>query len=286
MAGKGGAWKVAFADFMTAMMAFFLVMWLTSQDKEILIATSKYFQNPFTSPMEQKSGLLNFDSNKPANTSGGDKGETGGGKSSTSAQTIDLQFLNSVAKDVYKMLNLDESLAEKPIEVQVTSDGLRITLYDRAKQPLFEDASAQLTKWGDFVMQSLAWMIERNHFNIVIEGHTRAGLVLPSVDYTPWELSTDRANSARRALVRYAVDSRQIERVTGYADTRPVPLLAPESPSNQRVTLSLRLGKKREPEPAKKSGSPAKAPAAANASATVPKSEPAASEKPKANPTH
>ena len=285
MGGKGGAWKVAFADFMTAMMAFFLVMWLTSQDKEILIATSKYFQNPFTSPMEQKSGLLNFDSNKPANTSGGDKGETGGGKSSTSAQTIDLQFLNSVAKDVYKMLNLDEALADKPIEVQVTSDGLRITLYDRAKQPLFEDMSAQLTKWGDFVMQSLAWMIERNRFNIVIEGHTRTGLALPTTEYTSWELSADRANAARRALVRYAVDASQIERVTGYADTRPVPLMAPDSPSNQRVTLSLRLGKKREPEP-KKPDTPASTPASANAVATAPKTAAAAPAKPGAKPTH
>ena len=58
---KGGAWKVAFADFMTAMMAFFLVMWLTSQDKEILIATAQYFQTPFDSPMQSKAGVLNFD---------------------------------------------------------------------------------------------------------------------------------------------------------------------------------------------------------------------------------
>lgn len=285
MAGKGGAWKVAFADFMTAMMAFFLVMWLTAQDKEILIATSKYFQSPFKSAMDQKSGLLNFESNKPANTSGGDKGETGGGKASTSAQTVDLQFLNSVAKDVYKMLNLDEALADKPIDVQVTSDGLRITLYDRAKQPLFEDQSASFTKWGDFVMQSLAWMIERNHFFIVIEGHTRSGLTLPNPDYTPWELSADRANAARRALVRYAVEGSQIERVTGYADTRSVPLMAPDSPSNQRVTLSLRLGRKTEskkpvaPEPAAK-------PASSNAAAIVPRAEPSAAARPKANPIH
>jgi chemotaxis protein MotB len=245
MAGKGGAWKVAFADFMTAMMAFFLVMWLTAQDKEVLIATSRYFQSPFSSPLQNKSGLLNFESNKPANTSGGEKSQEGGGKSSTSAQTVDLQFLNSVAKDVYKLLNLDESLAEKPIDVQVTSDGLRITLYDRARQPLFEERTARFTTWGDFVMQSLAWMIERNDFYIVIEGHTRTGLTLPEVDYTPWELSADRANAARRALVHYAVGARQIERVTGYADTRPVPLMAADSEANQRVTLSLRLGQKK-----------------------------------------
>ena len=235
---------MAFADFMTAMMAFFLVMWLSAQDKEILIATSRYFQSPFSNSHPSKSGVLNFERNSPAQTSGGDnaKSTTSATASSSSAQSIDLQFLNSVAKDVYRLLNLDESLADKPIDVQVTSDGLRITLYDRARRPLFEDTTATLTPWGDFIMQSLAWMVDRNAFLVVIEGHTRAGLQLPSPDYSPWELSADRANSARRALVRYAVAPELIERVTGYADTRPVPLEAPDSEAHQRVALSLRLG--------------------------------------------
>ncbi len=240
MAGKGGAWKVAFADFMTAMMAFFLVMWLSAQDKEILIATSKYFQNPFHSPHTAKSGLLNFESTK---AQGGDTLKDDKAGSTSSAHTIDLQFLNSVAKDVYRLLNLDEALADKPIEVQVTSDGLRIILYDRARQPLFEPRSASFTSWGGFVMQSMAWLIERHGFLVVIEGHTRAGLVLDTPEYGLWELSADRANAARRALVRYAVDEVMIERVTGFADTRPMPALAPDSESNQRVTLSLRLGR-------------------------------------------
>jgi chemotaxis protein MotB len=245
MAGKGGAWKVAFADFMTAMMAFFLVMWLTSQDKEILIATSQYFQSPFKSPLTDKAGLLNFDS-KSVTKSGGDgkKKDSQSGASTSSATSMDLQFLNSVAKEMYKMLNLDDALADKPLDVQVTSDGLKVTLYDRAKQPFFEPTTAKFTKWGDFVMQSLAWTVERNKFSIVIEGHTRKGLVLPNPEYGAWELSADRANAARRALVKYAVDPEQIERVTGYANTRPVPLTPPESETNQRVSMSLRIGKK------------------------------------------
>ncbi|MCS6245117.1 MAG: OmpA family protein [Opitutus sp.] len=243
--GGGGAWKVAFADFMTAMMAFFLVMWLTSQDKEILIATSQYFQSPFKSPLTDKAGLLNFDS-KNVTKSGGDgkKKDSQSGASTSSATAMDLQFLNSVAKEMYKMLNLDDALADKPLDVQVTSDGLKVTLYDRGKQPFFESGTAKFTKWGDFVMQSLAWTVERNKFNIVIEGHTRTGLVLPNPDYGAWELSADRANAARRALVKYAVDPAQIERVTGYANTRPVPLTPPDSETNQRVSMSLRIGKK------------------------------------------
>lgn len=233
---------MAFADFMTAMMAFFLVMWLSAQDKEVLIATSRYFQNPFNSPHESKSGLLDFDSTRPANRESGDTNNDKKPGNTTAAQSIDLQFLNSVAKDVYRLLNLDDSLADKPIDVQVTSDGLRVILYDRARQPLFEERSARFTPWGEFVMQGMAWMIERNGFFVVIEGHTRAGLLLDRADYGAWELSADRANAARRSLVRYAIDEKLVERVTGYADTRAAPQVDPASESNQRVTLSLRLG--------------------------------------------
>src|SRR5476649_877211 len=91
----GGAWKVAYADFVTAMMALFMVLWICSQDKEILIATSRYFQSPFKSPLDAKSGLLKFDSNKPANSSGSGKADGSAANSSTDAKSIDLQYLNS-----------------------------------------------------------------------------------------------------------------------------------------------------------------------------------------------
>ena len=278
---KGGAWKVAFADFMTAMMAFFLVMWLSSQDKEILISTSQYFQNPFTSPFQAKAGLLNFDSKSLVKSSSSgkknEKSDQASGSKSSSPETIDLQFLNSVAKEMYKMLNMDDSLGEKPLDVQVTSDGLKVTLYDRGKQPVFESSSAHFTKWGEFVMQSLAWIVERNHFLIAIEGHTRSGLVMPNPDYGPWELSADRANAARRALVKYAVEPSQIERVTGYANTHPIPLSPPESEGNQRVTMSLRVGNKQNKttqKPVPKSIAPSHAPPESEkepAPATAPK---------------
>jgi len=246
-AHHGGAWKVAYADFVTAMMALFMVLWICSQDEEVLLATSRYFQSPFESPFESKPGLLDFESSQPAK-SGGAEGLAGENSAAAAATaTIDLQFLNTVAKDFYKLLNLDESMADKPIDVQVTSDGLRVTLFDRALRPLFDETSAELTPWGVFVMQSIAWLIDRNDFNVVIEGHTRQGLVLPAGDYSMWELSADRANASRRALVRYAVDATLIDRVTGYADTRPVPLTEPSDQSNQRVTLSLRMGKRSSP---------------------------------------
>jgi chemotaxis protein MotB len=247
MAGKGGAWKVAYADFVTAMMALFMVLWISSQDQKILIATSRYFQNPFNSPLQAGSGVLDKESKEIGSKGGGgssskDDPSASSNPPATEAPEVDLQFLNSLAKDFYRLLNVDEDLQEKPIDIQVTSDGMRITLYDRARKPLFNEATAEFTPWGDFVMQSLSWLIDRHRFRVVVEGHTRKGLVLPNPDYGAWELSSDRANAARRSLVHYAAGGGEIERVTGFADTRPVPFQAPESESNQRVTLSLSIG--------------------------------------------
>ncbi|MEI6106371.1 MAG: flagellar motor protein MotB [Opitutae bacterium] len=238
MAGHGGAWKVAFADFMTALMALFLVLWISSQDKEILIATSQYFQNPFTAPLIDHSGVMPFNSNKSTKSTGTQQGNE---KQLEKAKQIELTFLNSVAADFYRMLHLDQNLAEKPIDVQVTTDGLRVTLFDRAQQPLFAENTTELTEWGRYMMQSLAWMIDRHHFHVTIDGHTRGEIVGSKADYTAWELSADRANAARRLLVHYAVEAEYIERVTGYAATRPLPGEKPGAKSNDRITLSLTL---------------------------------------------
>ncbi len=243
--GGGGAWKVAYADFVTAMMALFMVLWISAQDKKILIATSRYFQSPFTSPMTDHSGIMPF--NKESNDSSAPKGEESAGKekSEDKAKQIQLQFLNSVAADFYRLLHLDENLEQKPIDVQVTSDGLRITLFDRTKRPLFVGDTADFTDSGLHLIQNLAWLIDRNHFRVTLDGHTKANLDLKRADYSAWELSSDRANAARRELVHYAVDPAQIERVTGYADTRPITGEKPDSESNQRITISLTLSSKR-----------------------------------------
>jgi chemotaxis protein MotB len=241
MAKGGGAWKVAYADFVTAMMALFMVLWISSQDQEVLVATSRYFQQPFTSPMSEGSGVLNRDGdesmNKPSPSSRVAEPRDAAGAGS--AREVDLQFLSSLAQDFYRQFQMDANAVDRPIDIEVTSDGLRVTLFDRSKKPLFVDQSAEFTDWGSFVMEGLAWMIDRNEFQVIIEGHTRTGLDLPRPEYSAWELSTDRANATRRALTRYAVAPELIRRVTGYGETRPVPLEPPASESNQRVAISL-----------------------------------------------
>jgi chemotaxis protein MotB len=245
-AHHGGAWKVAYADFVTAMMALFMVLWISAQDQKILIATSQYFQQPFKSPMVDHSGVMPF--NKPA-SSGHDPKDTDADMKAANGHMIDTSFLNSVAADFFRLLHIDQDERQKPIDIEITSDGLRVTLFDRARSPIFSDRGADLTPWGKFLLQNLAWLVERHRFHVAIDGHTRSNLDLRKDDYSAWELSADRANTARRVLVYYAVDPRLIERVTGFADTRPVAGERPDSETNQRITISLSLAADRGNEP-------------------------------------
>ena len=246
-AHHGGAWKVAYADFVTAMMALFMVLWISAQEKEILIATSQYFQNPFRSPMDATSGVLPFNSNKSAQSEGKEQGSEK--EQSDRNKQIQMTFLNSVAADFYRLLHLDQNLEGKPVDIQVTTDGLRVTLFDRAKRPIFATGATELTEWGRFILQNLAWTIDRHQFRVTVDGHAHRAPPAPAASprddatagYTVWELSADRANAARRALVHYAVAPALIERVTGYADTKPMEGEAADSEAQERITLNLTL---------------------------------------------
>ena len=118
---------------------------------------------------------------------------------------------------------------------------MKITLYDRTKHAIFKPGSSEVTEWGRLVMQNLAWSIERNRLKVYLDGHAAAQSLPGDGDgnYGPWELTADRANAARRLLVKYAVDPKMIERVSGFADTKPVPKSAGDSPGNERITISL-----------------------------------------------
>ncbi len=236
-AHHGGAWKVAFADFMTAMMALFLVLWISSQDQEILIATSQYFQSPFNSPLDNTSGVLPFESN--AVPRGADSDGSG-----SKASAIDFNAMQALAREFYRLLNVSETDPNNPMQVEVTSDGLRVTLFDRNTQPLFARDSADFTDWGNMMMQNLAWLIDRQQFRVVIEGHVRAGMVSPKEGYTDWDLSTDQVQAVRRALTYYAVDSSRFDRLSGLGSTRPLPGLQPDAPRNQRIVMSLSMDKR------------------------------------------
>lgn len=230
----GGAWKVAYADFVTAMMALFMVLWITSQSEEVLESTASYFQNPMGafSPIDSKKIV------KEGDSEGNTQQKQAVASDVDANSPVSLPFYQSVKEEFYKRLNIDPKDKEAPIEVTMTDDGLRITLYDQSKRPLFIKGTDIFTDWGMFVMQNLSWIIDRYPLNVRIDGHTPSGLEL-SKDYGPWELTADRANATRRALVRYALSPRKIKRISGHGDTELLPEVNPQSERNQRIELSL-----------------------------------------------
>src|SRR5256885_2122792 len=188
-----GAWKVAYADFVTAMMALFMVLWISAQDEKIVFATSQYFQNPYHSPRAQTGGTLLYNGRRSRQIENQSPDAT---KQPEGTKQVEIAFLNSVAAELYRALHVDLNVKEKPIDVEVPADGLRLTLFDRARQPLFTSGTAEFTEWGKFVMQNLAWIIDRHRFKVTIDGHAHAATSPARPDYSSWELSTDRANAS------------------------------------------------------------------------------------------
>ena len=233
----GGAWKVAYADFVTAMMALFMVLWLTSQEETLKEDLAKFFQDPYNTPMDNSMGVLESSSPTSAATPSSEKGQAKG-----KAEISDFKVLYEMAQEFMRLLNIDSANPDqKPIELDVTSDGLRVTLYDRDAHPFFVENTAEYTPWGQFVIETLAWLVQRHSFKVRVDGFVAEGYQGEGWEYTAWELSSDRANATRRLLERYGVRAGQFESVTAYGTTSPLPFMHPTAEANDRVSISLVL---------------------------------------------
>lgn len=231
----GGAWKVAYADFVTAMMALFMVLWLTSQDESLKKDLAKFFQDPYNTPMDNSMGVIE---NKEALGSvSTEQGQTRG-----KAEISDFKVLYEMAQEFMRLLNIDNANPDKkPVDLEVTSDGLRVTLYDRDAHPFFVENSADYTPWGSFVIETLAWLVQRHNFMVRVDGYVSEGFQGDGWEYTAWELSSDRANSTRRLLERYGVRGGQFDSVTAHGTMEPLPFMHPTAEANDRVAISLVL---------------------------------------------
>ncbi|HXJ60848.1 MAG TPA: flagellar motor protein MotB [Verrucomicrobiae bacterium] len=231
----GGAWKVAYADFVTAMMALFLVLWLTSQDEKIKEAIQRSFTNPFASLTKESSGII---PNKDVQPVSADKS---GNFDSSSA--LELAMLRRLSEDLIRALEKSDTPEEdKPMKLELTPEGLKISIFDRSRRPLFEPQTAEFTSYGDWVMSTLAWQISLySSFAVELEGHTESGQEPLRADYGDWEISTDRAGAARRKLIEHGVSTGQIRKVAGFGDTVPMPQSQPEEESNRRITVMLKI---------------------------------------------
>ena len=228
----GGAWKVAYADFITAMMALFLVLWLTAQDTKIKEAVERAFRNPFSAVTKEGTGIIpNKDATMPH------KGE--GRFESISA--VEMETMRRISEDLARILQQQDE-TEKSVQLDLTSDGLRINVFDRSHKPIFKPETDAFTPYGEWVFSTLAWEICRfKSFKIELEGHTAASPSSGREHQSKWELSTERANAVRRNLEQNGVVASQLCKISGYADTVPMPELPPDAEANRRVTVLLKL---------------------------------------------
>jgi chemotaxis protein MotB len=234
-AHHGGAWKVAYADFVTALMSFFLVMWLVSQSHEVRASVANYFRDPGVFEYQRSTGML----------PGGRPGAEPGGLRPAAAAAVpafEQDLLARAAEHIRQRLSEAESLAKlrDQIEYRVTAEGLRIELVERADSPFFDRGSAELLGEAERILQIIGAELSRLDNQVVVEGHTDRAQYTPGSRYGNWELSADRANAARRVMERAGVNDGRIRGVRGFADTELHVRSDPFDARNRRVSIVVR----------------------------------------------
>jgi len=263
-AHHGGSWKVAFADFATAMMAFFLLMWLMeATTEEQRGAISEYFNNPSDiqgaspvpspSPIQGPGGAstsmiklgggmeLHHDAAPPAPIAPPTPGvQTATRPDDDGAQEekLDNERLAALMDALKKGIDERESLAKykDQILLDVTPEGVRIQIIDHERRSMFPLGSARLEDFSSDILKELAHIVSGVPNRISISGHTDRKPYV-AVNYTNWELSADRANAARRALLAGGLAPEKIGRVVGLASSVLLEPSAPESPVNRRISI-------------------------------------------------
>lgn len=212
----GGAWKVAYADFVTAMMALFIVLWLMNASKQVQEAVGGYFKDP-----------RGTDKVVGTNKSGGDY---------MTIKKEDMQKLKNQILQAIHHIDPQDKLKGQ-IEITITAEGLRIELMESAKGTFFELGSPQPTPALTELLKALSMQLGKLPNQISIEGHTDATPYSGKNSYDNWDLSTQRANEARRLMQLQGIRSEQVSQVRGFADQRLRIPTKPMDPSNRRISL-------------------------------------------------
>ncbi len=235
----GGAWKVAYADFVTAMMALFIVLWVLSQSDDVKEAVAHYFKDPvgFSSKTSGVIGQGRKDSGKK------NKGVT----KSISMREFEQKKFENLKLQIEKDLGTNKALVKLSgqVEIQITDEGLRIEMIDKKNNYFFDIGSAHLKPAAREMLHRIGAKLKTLKNKIVIEGHTDARpFVRKDGVYTNFELSADRANAARRALIEGGLPQKQIDEVRGYADRRLRDPKHPYSLVNRRISIIIKYGAK------------------------------------------
>src|SRR5216684_7860065 len=213
----GGAWKVAYADFVTAMMALFIVLWLMNTSVQIQKVIGGYFKDP-------------TGTSKKVGTN-----QAGSGDNFTLTKKNMKDLKEQLQKTIRE--NIDVSKLKNQVQMTITAEGLRVELLEGAKATFFDTGSAQPTEQGKELLKLLASELGQLPNKISIEGHTDAIPYAGTKGYSNWELSADRANAARRLIQENGVRPDQVAQVRGYADQRLRNPDKPEDPSNRRISM-------------------------------------------------
>ncbi len=230
----GGSWKVAYADFVTAMMAFFMVMWILGMDAKTRQAVEGYFSNP----VGYKKG---FGSGNSPISNGQAPARVADTQVKVMIHHAEEKAFDAAAGKIREKLESNKAtLGSAKFEVTVAEEGLRIELIeDGSGDTFFPSGSAKVKSVLLAGIQLIAEELVPLHNLVVVEGHTDATRYSAQADYTNWELSADRANAARRILEQAGFPSARIREVRGLADTRPRIPADPFAAQNRRITLLL-----------------------------------------------
>lgn len=237
----GGAWKVAYADFVTAMMAFFLVMWILGLSKPTRQAIASFFRGDpgfmktiNSSPIGQ-GAVINVKEQMNAPIIPRDGGATPQVEPTSTVKAELEQIKQAIAQDIARVPEL--SNLKDSIEMEMTNEGLRIQLIERTSSLFFDSGSAHLKSNAVELLTTIAKQLGRLANPIVIEGHTDSRALGRAGGYSNWELSADRANSARRVMETFGLRQGQVSSVRGFADKRLKNPKDPFSFVNRRVSI-------------------------------------------------
>lgn len=260
--GHGGAWKVAYADFVTAMMAFFLLLWLlNSTSQEQKEGLSDYF-TPTTAAVQSVAGADGVLEGLSVNSDGSSSNDVTTPMPDEvviekeeipvidPAETEENSFEVAIAnreqeafEDMASALNLsiqdnaELSQLKDQVIIDMTVDGMRIQLVDKDNRSMFRNESADLYSYAERMLEHIAENVGTLPNRISISGHTDSSPFRARADYTNWELSSDRANTARRVLRSSGVSADRFAEITGKASTEPLLPGRPDRPENRRITI-------------------------------------------------
>jgi len=232
----GGAWKVAYADFVTAMMALFIVLWLMNSSKQLQEAVGGYFKDP-------------TGTSKKVGTN-----QTGSGENFALTRQNMTELKEQLQKSIKRQITNFDKLKNQ-IEMTVTSEGLRIELLESTNGTFFETGSPSLNEDGKDLLIALSQELSKLPNRVSIEGHTDSNPYNGRPEYGNWELSTDRANTARRIMQESGLRAGQMKQMRGFADQQLRKPEDPENTSNRRISVIVQYlkgaDKKEKAEPQK-----------------------------------